>query len=44
MGVVLIKWAWLKIFVHATRAFLLILQPHHSKHPRSAPGWGGERE
>ena len=36
MGVVLIKWAWLKI-LRALRA-RLYLQPHHSKNPRSAPG------
>ena len=35
MGVVLIKWAWLKI-LHALHA-RLYLQPHHSKNPRSAP-------
>ena len=35
MGVVLIKWAWLKI-LRALRA-RLYLQPHHSKNPRSAP-------
>ena len=35
MGVVLIKWAWLKI-LHAREA-RLYLQPHHSKNPRSAP-------
>ena len=35
MGVVLIKWAWLKILrVLCAR---LCLQPHHSKNPRSAP-------
>ena len=35
MGVVLIKWAWLKNL----RALCarLYLQPHHSKNPRSAP-------
>ena len=35
MGVVLIKWAWLKI-LRALRA-RLYLRPHHSKNPRSAP-------
>ena len=37
MGVVLIKWAWLKNW-RALRA-RLYLQPHHSKNPRSAPEW-----
>ena len=35
MGVVLIKWARPKIFAHALRA--LVIQPHHSKIPGSAP-------
>ena len=38
MGVVLIKWAWLKI-LRALRA-RLYLQPHRSKNPRSAPELG----
>jgi hypothetical protein len=38
-GVVFIKWAWFQIFVRALRA--LFLQPHHSKIPRSAPGYMG---
>ena len=35
MGVVLIKWAWPEIFVRTLRA--LVIQPHHSKIPGSAP-------
>ena len=38
MGVVLIKWAWLK-FLRALRV-RLYLQPHHSKNLRSAPACG----
>ena len=35
MGVVLIKWAWPKIFARTLHA--LLLQPHHCNNPRSAP-------
>ena len=35
MGVGLIKCVWLKFFARTPRA--LMLQPHHSKNPRSTP-------